>query len=74
MERAAEDENLSEKELLRRMKQIDRVRSETREILTGSPWGQSASYYLTVNTTEWNIKELVPVVADFAQCWFGRKK
>ena len=28
---------------------------------------------LTVNTTEWKIKRLVPAVADFAACWFRRK-
>lgn len=73
-ERAPEGENLTEKELLRKMKQIDKVRAETREILTGAAWGKSESYHLTVNTTDWEIKELVPAVANFAQCWFGRKR
>lgn len=72
-ERAAEGERMSEKELLQRMKQIDRIRSETREIMSGSPWGQRDAYHLTVNTTDWNIKELVPPVAEFAQRWFGRE-
>lgn len=74
MERAADDENLSEKEMLRKMKQIDEVRSQTREIMSGSAWGQKDAYHLTVNTTDWEIKEMVPAVADFALCWFGRKK
>lgn len=73
-ERAPEEEQLSEKALLRKMKQIDKVRCQTREILTGSGWGQRENYHLTVNTTNWNIKELVPAVADFAQRWFGREK
>lgn len=74
MERAADDEKLSKKEMLRKMKQIDEVRSQTREILSGSAWGQKDAYHLTVNTTDWEIKEMVTVVADFALCWFGRKK
>lgn len=74
MERAPQGERLTEKELLRKMKQIDKVRAETREILSDSPWGQRESYHLTVNTTHWEIKELVPAVADFAQRWFGREK
>lgn len=74
MERAADDENLSEKEMLRKMKQIDEVRSQTREIMSGSAWGQKDAYHLTINTTDWEIKEMVPAVADFALCWFGRKK
>lgn len=74
LERAAEGESLSEKDLLRKMKQIDGVRSQTREIMTGSAWGQRDAYHLTVNTTDWEIKELVPAVAYFAKCRFGRKK
>lgn len=73
VERAPEGENFTEKELLRKMKQIDNVRSQTREIMTGSAWGQRDAYHLTVNTTEWEIKELAPAVADFAARWFGRK-
>lgn len=73
MERAAEGEKLTEKELLHKMKQIDKVRMQTRELMSGSEWGQRDAYHLTVNTTEWDIKELVPAVADFAQRWFGRK-
>lgn len=74
MERAAEGENLTEKELLRKMKQIDKVRSQTRELMSGSAWGQRAAYHLIVNTTEWKIKDLAPAVADYAKRWFGREK
>lgn len=74
MERASEKEKFSEKEFVKKIKQIDKVRSETREILTDSAWGKRDAYHLTVNTTEWNIKDLVPAVADFALCWFGRNK
>lgn len=71
-ERATADERLTDRQLLRKMKHIDKVRTETREIMSGSPWGQRAAYHLTVNTTGWVIKNLVPAVADFAQRWFGR--
>ena len=74
MERAPENENLTERELLRRMKKIDAVRSQTRELLSGSAWGQRDVYHITVNTTDWEIKELIPAVAGFAERWFGRKK
>lgn len=74
LERASADEKLTERELLRKMKQIDSVRAQTREIMSGSAWGQRDAYHLTVNTTEWEIKELVPAVADFAARWFGRKE
>lgn len=72
MERAAEGERLSEKELVRKMKQIDKSRAQTREILSGAAWGNRAAYHLTVNTTNWNMKNLAPAVAGFAEAWFRR--
>ena len=66
LERAPEDEKLGEKELLRKMKRIDEVRAQTRELMSGTKWGQRDAYHLTVNTTGLNIKELTPAVADFA--------
>lgn len=74
IERAPEGENLTEKELLRKMKQIDKVRSQTRAILSGSEWGKRNAYHLTINTTDWNIKDIAPAVAEFAIRWFGRKQ
>ena len=74
MERASAEEKLTEKELIRKMKQVDKVRSQTRELMGGSDWGRRDGYHLNVNTTNWEIKELVPAVADFADRWFGRKK
>ena len=73
-ERAPEDEKLTEKELVRKMKQIDRNRAQTREIIGGPAWGERSAYHLTVNTTDWDIRALVPAVADFAARWFGRNK
>ena len=63
---------LTDKELLRKMKEIDKMRAQTREILSGSAWGARENYHLTVNTGTWEIKKLVPAVADFAMRWFER--
>lgn len=40
MERAPENEKLTEKELVRKMKQIDRNRAQMREIIGGPAWGE----------------------------------
>lgn len=55
------------------MKQIDKVRSQTRELMSGSAWGQREAYYIIVNTNERDIKELVSAVAEYSTHWFGRK-
>lgn len=47
LERASEGEILTEKELLRKMKRIDEVRSQTREIMSGTAFGQRDAYHIT---------------------------
>ena len=56
----------------RQMRSIDKGRAKTRELITGSAWGARESYHLIVNTTGWDMKELTPAVAKFAEDWFGR--
>jgi len=72
MERAENGETI--KEIEKNMKQIDKNRAKTRELVMGGRWGDAQSYHLTVNTTDWDIKELVPAVGEFALKYFGREK
>ncbi len=72
LERAPQGENLSEKELIRHMKQIDKARAEARMLMSGASWGQRDTYHLTVNTSDWNIKDITPAVAEFIHRWYGR--
>ena len=74
MQRASEDEKMTEKQLIRKIKNIDKIRSQTREIMSDSPWGKPKSYHLTVNTTDREIKDLVYCVAAFAQCFFKEQR
>ena len=69
-ERAPEGEQLTDKELERQMKRIDKNRAMIREMVAGDRWGNRSSYELTVNTTNWDLKTLAPIVADFAQKYF----
>ena len=61
---------LTEKEVKRNIRRIDRSRVRTREVLTGKHHGDSSGFDLTVNTTHWEIKRLCPALADFALRWF----
>lgn len=72
-ERAEEGENLSPKEMEKNIRRIDQNRARIREILSGSKWGDSGMYHLTINTTDWNIKELTPAVAEFVTRWYEKK-
>ena len=63
-------ERLSEKEILRNIRRIDKNRARTREVLTGKTHGDASAFDLTVNTAGWEIKRLTDAVADFALRWF----
>ena len=73
-ERAPEDERLSDKGMLRKMREIDKNRAIARGILCGEPWGDRQSYHLIVNTSDWDIKQLAASLAEFALCRFGGEK
>lgn len=72
MERAPQGEQLSERELIQKIRHVDRVRAQTRELVGGPAWGQRSAYHLTINTSAWTIKALTQPVAGFAQAYFGR--
>ena len=72
LERADKRENLSPREIESNIRHIDKSRAKTREMSAGCKWGECSTYHLTVNTTDWNIKELAPAVAEFALHWFRR--
>lgn len=50
--RADENEHFSEKEMIRKMKQIDKERAAYRELSTEDTWGRKESYHLCINTSE----------------------
>ncbi len=69
-ERAPEDEDLSDKELERKIRQIDKGRAATHGVVGDYPWGDRRGYHLCVNTTGLDIKALAAQVAAYARFWF----
>lgn len=67
--RAAETENLSDREMLRQMKRIDRSRAEYHDIISSRAWGQKESYHLCIDTTGIEIKKVIPAVANYYRLW-----
>lgn len=65
-----EDQRLTEKQILRNIRRIDRNRARTREILTGKSRSDGSTFDLTINAANWDIKKLVPATAEFARQWF----
>lgn len=70
--RAEENEHLTEKEMRKKMKQIDRERAAYRELFTENEWGRKESYHLCINTSNMEIKALIPAVAEYVRLWFAQ--
>lgn len=70
-EEKKESGRLTEKEIEKNIRRIDKERSRIRELLTGLPWGDAGAFDLSVNSSGWEIKSLAPAVSDFALRWFG---
>lgn len=68
--RAEEGEHLSEKEMFRKMRQIDKERAKYRELFTEEKWGRKEYYHLCINTSGKEIKTLVLSIAAYVNVWF----
>lgn len=71
IERAAEDENLSQVEMERKIRGIDKNRANYRGFYTDTKWGAKENYHLCVNTTGIEIKTIVPPLAEYIKLWFA---
>ena len=65
-------DRLSEKEIRRNIRRIDRDRRRMRASVSGKDSGDASTFDLIVNSTNWSIKELSYAVAGFAEKWFER--
>ena len=72
--RAPEDEHLTDKELRKKIKQMDKSRAEYHDIISDIPWGDKAGYNLCINTDEVEIKEIVPYIGEMAKVWFRKNR
>ena len=71
--RADAGENLSDRELSRKIRQIDKARAENHDIVATYKWGDKRGYHLCINTTDILIKTAVPLIAAYAGYWFEKK-
>ncbi len=72
MERAGKGEK--EKEILHKMKKIDRSRASNRKLISDDKWGRKENYHICVNTSSMDIKVLAPILAEYVKAWFEEQK
>ncbi len=69
-EKAPEGENLTDKELLKKIKETNKKRERYYRDFSERTWGAKENYHLCINTSGKEIKDLVPTAAAFCQAWF----
>ena len=71
--RKNDSENMSDKELEKMIKQIDKGRASGHDIISDTSWGDKKGYELCVNTTDAEIKMLIKPIAEYALNWFENR-
>lgn len=73
-EKAFPGENLTDRELKKKISQVDSGRMQYRRLLSDKKWGDKEAYSLCVNTSNMTIKNLIPSLSSYADCWFKEKQ
>ena len=63
-QRAPEDEHLTEKGLVNKIKSIDKNRKKYYDFYTGNDWGDRKNYDLLVNTSTLSVKQYAKSIAE----------
>ena len=72
-QRAGVDESMSDKELEKMIRQVDKARANYHSIVGNTGWGKRESYNLCLNTTGLTIKSFIPLLADYVNLWFDAR-
>ena len=67
------DEELTDKELKDKIMQVDKNREKYHKIISSLEWGEKKNYHLCINTSDLEIKEIIPSLSDYIENWFRRK-
>ena len=73
-EKAPLDEELTEKELINKIKDVDKNRKTFNAFISGTDWGNKENYDLCINTSNLKIKNIIEPLKDYVESWFGGHK
>lgn len=71
--RTSNGEILSDKEIARKIKAIDKARKSTHDLYSSYRWGDKIGYNLCINTTDMTIKDVIPLLANLIENYFKEK-
>jgi cytidylate kinase len=70
--RAPEDEHLTDKEIEKKIKKIDKSRATNHDLVSSYSWGNREGFDLMVNTSGTDLKNLIKPLAEYALAWFAK--
>lgn len=73
-QKADSEENLTDKELEKKIKTIDKNRKDFNDLISNAEWGDKENYNLCINTSNLKIKTIIPSLAEYIENWFGEKE
>lgn len=73
-DKASKDEILTEKEIIKNIKAIDKERRKHSLLLGSDEWGEKENYDLCINTSYVEIKSIIPAITTFAKAYFKEVK
>lgn len=72
--KANENEELTDKELEKKIKSIDKSRKSFNSLISNLEWGDKANYDLCINTSNIEIKKIIEPLKEYIINWFGGEK
>lgn len=71
--RMTDGATLTDKEIKRKIKSIDKSRKATHDLYSPYKWGDKSAYNLCINTTGIDIKTIVPAIAQIINEYFDKQ-
>lgn len=65
-----QDEELSDKELIEKIKQVDKNRKKYHNLISNKEWGDKNNYDICINTSKVEIKTIIPALVNYIESWF----
>lgn len=65
-----QDEELSDKELIEKIKQVDKNRKNYHDLISNKEWGNKNNYDICINTSKIEIKKVIPALANYIKIGF----
>ena len=72
-ERAEEGENLSDREMVRHIKKVDRARASNHDLVSTYSWSDRNGFDLCINTSNIEIKKIIPAITEYSKAWFSKQ-